>query len=92
MKTFLHVLKKFLNEKYANIDFEFYLLCRIQNVHMGLNFSLLTLCEYDQIISDIEELWLMKRQDTKDKFKFILTQLNLAISYLGKILKMAGFY
>ena len=90
MKTFLHVLKKFLNEKYAHIDFEFYLSCCTQNVHMGLHFSLLTLCEYDQIISDIEELWLMKRQDAK--FKFILTQLKMAISYLGKILKMAGFY
>ena len=40
---------------------------------MGLNCSLVTLFEYDQIISDIEELWLIKRQDTN--FKFILLQL-----------------
>ena len=42
---------------------------------MGLNYSLLTLHEYEQIISDIEELWLwlMKKHDIK--FKFILTQL-----------------
>ena len=40
---------------------------------MGLNYSMLTLHEYAQIISDIEELWLMKRHDMK--FKFILPQL-----------------
>ena len=40
---------------------------------MGLNYSLLTLREYEQIISDIEELWIMKRHDMK--FKFILPQL-----------------
>ena len=74
MKTFLHASKKFLNEKYAPIDFEFYLSRLTQNVHMELNCSLLTLCEYDQIISDIEELWLMKKQDTK--FKFVLPQLK----------------
>ena len=50
------------------MDFEFYLSSRTQNIYMGLNRSLLTLCEYNQVISDIEELWLMKRQDTKFKF------------------------
>ena len=40
---------------------------------MGLNYSLLTLHEYEQIISDTEELWLMKKHDMK--FKFILPQL-----------------
>ena len=73
VKTFLHFLKKFLNEKYPHIDFEFYLLCRAQYVHMGLNYGLLTLHEYEQIISDIEGLWRMKRHDMK--FKFILLQL-----------------
>ena len=70
MKTFLHDLKTFLNQKYTHIDFDLYLPRRTENVPMGLNCSLLILCEYDQTISDIEELWLMKRQDIK--FKFIL--------------------
>ena len=61
MKAFLHAFKNFLNKKYANTDFEFYLSRRTQNVHMELNCSLLTLCEYDQIISDNENPWLMKR-------------------------------
>ena len=56
MKAFLHFLKNFLNDKYPHVDFDFYLLHRAQNVHMGLNYSLLTLHEYEQIISDIEEL------------------------------------
>ena len=63
----------FLNEKYAHIDFDFYLSRRTQNAHMGLNWTLLTLHEYDQIISDIEEIWIIKRSDTK--FKFIYSQL-----------------
>ena len=79
MKTFLHVLKKNLNEKYTHIDFELYPSRRTQNVHMGLNCSLLTLHEYDQIISDTEELWLMKRQDTK--FKFVLPQLVYTVKW-----------
>ena len=37
---------------------------------MGLNYSLLILHEYEQIISDIEELWLMKRHDMKFKLVF----------------------
>ena len=56
---FQHFLKKFLNDKYLHIDFDFHLLRRAQNVHMGLNYSLLTLLEYEQIISDFQELWLM---------------------------------
>ena len=73
MKTFLHVLKKFLNGKYPLIDFDFYLSRRAQNVHMGLNYSLLTLHEYEQLISDINKVCLMKRHDIK--FKFLLPQL-----------------
>ena len=72
VKAFLHFLKKFLNDKYPRIDFDFYLLRRAQNAHIGLNYSLLTLHIYEQIISDIDELWLMKRHM---KFKFILLQL-----------------
>ena len=68
-KAYLNFIKKFLNGKY----FDFYLSRRAQNVHMGLNYSLLTLREYEQVISDIEELWLMKIHDMK--FKFILPQL-----------------
>ena len=37
-----------------------------------MNF-ILTLHEHDQIISDIEEIWLSKRQDTK--FRFLMSQL-----------------
>ena len=35
MKTPLHILKRFLNEKSPGIKFEFYLLHRTKNVHMG---------------------------------------------------------
>ena len=73
MIAFLHFLKKFLNGKYPHIDFDFYLSRCAQNVRMGFNYSLLTLHEHEQIISDIEELWLMKIHDMK--FKFILPQL-----------------
>ena len=73
MKAFLHFVKKFLNGKNPHIDFDFYLSRRVQNVHMGLNYSLLKLHEYEQMISDIEKLWLMKRHYMK--FKFILPQL-----------------
>ena len=69
----MHVLKILFNEKCAHIDFDFYISSRTQNAHMGLNFGLLTLCEYKQTISDIEELWLMKKQDKK--YKFTLRQL-----------------
>ena len=72
MIAFLHFLKKFLNGKYPYIDLDFYPSRCAQNVHMGFNYSLLTLHEHEQIISDIEELWLMKIHDMK--FKFILPQ------------------
>ena len=93
MKTFLHVLKKFLNDKYSHREIDFYLSRRGENAHMDFNYSLLTLHEYEKIISDIEELWLMKRQDLKFKFAlpslYILLNENLTISYLKKILSMA---
>ena len=73
MKTFLHILKRRLCEKYCDISFEFYLSRRTKNVHMGLNCSLLTLREHEQIICDVEEIWLLKRQDTK--FKFVMPKL-----------------
>ena len=73
MKAFLHFLKKFLNNKYPHVDFDFYLSRHAQNVQMGLNYSLLTLHEYEQIISDIEELWHVKRHHIM--LKFILPQL-----------------
>ena len=73
IKAFLNFLKKFVNDKCSHIDFDFYLSRYVQNFHMGFNYSLLTLHEYEQIISDIEELWLIKRYDRK--FKFILPQL-----------------
>ena len=72
MKSFLHFLKKFLNDNYLHTDFDFCLSRRAQNVNMGLNYSLLTLHEYEQIISDSQELWLMKRHDMK--FKLTLLQ------------------
>ena len=56
MKCFLHFLKKFWNDKYPHIDFDFYLSRRAQNVHMRLSYSRLTLHEYKRIISDMEEL------------------------------------
>ena len=72
-KLLLHFLKKFWNDKYPHEDFEFYLSHHAQNVHMGLNYSLLMLHEYEQIISDIEELWLIKTHNMK--FKFMLPHL-----------------
>ena len=70
MKIFLHVLKRLLNEKYPNINFEFYISCRSKYVYMEMSCSILTLREHDQIICDIEEVWLLKRQD-----KFVIPQL-----------------
>ena len=40
---------------------------------MFISDFILTLHEHDQIISDIEEIWLSKRQDTK--FRFLMSQL-----------------
>ena len=71
MKTFLHILKRRLREKNQDISFEFYLSRLTKNVHMGPNCSLLTLREHEQVISDIEEIWLLKKQD----IKFVLPQL-----------------
>ena len=89
MKIFLHILKTILNEKYPHINFEFYL-SRCTNVHMGLNCSILTLHEHDQIISDVEEIWLLKRQDTNFKLYYrslcILLNGNSIILFLEKIL------
>ena len=72
MKTFLYVLNNILDEKYSHIDFEFYLSRCTKNIHMGLNYSLLGPHEQNQIIFDIKELWLWRRQDTS--FKFTLPQ------------------
>lgn len=89
MKTFLHTLRGVLNGKYPGINFEFYLPRHIKNVEMGLNCSMLTLHEHDQVISGIENIWL-KRQDMK--FKFVMPQLSiqltgsLTILFLEKIL------
>ena len=72
LKTFLHILKRILNEKYPSVDSDFCLSSRTKNVHMGLNFNLLTLHNHDQIISNIEKIWL-KRQDMN--FEFVVPQL-----------------
>ena len=79
MKTFLHILKRFLNEKYPVINFEFYPSRRSKNVHMELNCSILKLHEQNRVIPDIEGLWLLKRQDTK--FKFVMSQLIRATKW-----------
>ena len=73
MKTSLYILRRFLNEKYPDINSEFYLSRPTKNVHMGLICSILALHEHDQIIYDIEQVWLLKRQDTK--VKFVIPQL-----------------
>ena len=44
-----------------------------KNIHMGLDHNLLTLHDHDEIICDIKEIWLEKKQDTN--FKFVLPQL-----------------
>ena len=70
---FLNILKRILMEKDLNVEFDFYLLSRSKNVHMGLNCSILILPEHVAIISDIGNIWIKKRQDTK--IKFIMPQL-----------------
>lgn len=72
-KTFLNILKRILMEKDLNVEFDFYLLSRSKNVHMGWNCSTLTLPEHVAIISDIGNISIKKRQDTK--IKFIMLQL-----------------
>ena len=47
MKTFVHIIKRILNEKYPSVDFDFYLLTCAKNVHMGLYFNILTLHDHD---------------------------------------------
>ena len=47
MKTFVHIIKRILNEKYPSVDFDFYLLSCAKNVHMGLYFNILTLHDHD---------------------------------------------
>lgn len=59
-ENILHIFKRHLCEKYQGITFEFFLSRRAKNVHMGLNCSLSTLREHEKIISDIEEIWLLK--------------------------------
>ena len=72
MKAFLHFLKKLLNDKYPHIDFGFYFSRRTQSVHIGLNFSLLILHEYEQIFLILSN-FVLKKDDKK--FEFILLQL-----------------
>ena len=47
MKTFVHIIKRILNEKYPSVDFDFYLLSCTKTVHMGLYFNILTLHDHD---------------------------------------------
>ena len=56
MKTFLHILKRILTEKYPDADFEFYLSSRSKNVHLGLNCNILSLSDHDSIIADIADI------------------------------------
>ena len=79
MKTFFHILKRFLNEKYPVINFELYPSRRTMNVNMVLNCSILKLHEQNRVIPDIEGFWLLKRQDTK--FKFVMSQLMRATKW-----------
>ena len=73
MKTFLLILKRILIEKYPNVDFYFYLSSRSKNFHMGLNLNIVPLPEHIDIISENENIWKEKRQDTK--FRFVIPQL-----------------
>ena len=79
MKIFLHILKRFLNEKYPVINFELYPSRRTMNVNMVLNCSILKLHEQNRVIPDIEGFWLLERQDTK--FKFVMSQLMRATKW-----------
>lgn len=49
MKFFLHILKRNLNEKYPNVDFEVYILHQAKNVHMGLDQNILFIQNYEEI-------------------------------------------
>ena len=88
-KLFLHILKRILNEKYPDVNFDFYLSTCARNVHMGLNCNILKLHDHDQIISGIKEIWL-KREDMNFKFvvMHLYTQLrgSLTILFLEKTL------
>ena len=53
MKTFLHILKRILTEKYTNVEFDFYLSSWSKNVYMGLNCNILSLSEHVGIVCDI---------------------------------------
>ena len=73
MKTFIHILKGILSEKYHDVEFDFYLSSRSKNLHMGLNYNILKLSEHVHIISNIEKIWNEKRQD--NKFIFVMSYL-----------------
>ena len=73
MKTFIHILKRILSEKYHDVEFDFYLSSRSRNLHMGLNYNILKLSEHVHIISNIEKIWNEKRQD--NKFVFVMPYL-----------------
>ena len=49
MKFFLHILKRNLNEKYPNVDFEVYILHQAKNVHMCLDQNILFIQNYEEI-------------------------------------------
>ena len=73
VKAFLYILRKILTEKYSDVEFDFYLSSRSKNVHVGLNCNIMSLPEHVNIISDIENIWIEKRQDTQ--FKFVMSYL-----------------
>ena len=49
MKFFLHILKRNLNEKYPNVDFEVYIFHQAKIVHMGLDQNILFIQNYEEI-------------------------------------------
>ena len=72
MKTFLHILKKILNEKYPSVVFDFYFYSSKKCSH-GIRPQSINIAWSRWNICDIKEIWLEKKQDTN--FKFVLPQL-----------------
>ena len=67
MKLFLHILERHLNEKYRSVDFKLYILrsAKKRSYGFGSKYFIYSKCKK---LRDIEELWILTRQDMKMKF------------------------
>ena len=68
MKTFLIILKNCLKKDYPDVKVEFYVSRRSKFVHMGLDIPINKIARSDELVKDIEKIWLEKSQDNKFKY------------------------